>query len=185
MSKLPSLPNTPQLSDVLAQFPGYTPALMGFVDVVMRGPGKWDIAERELFAAYVSSLNACTFCFGSHLIYAEAFGLDPGTLEAALDDPEQAQLAAPLCAVLTYLKLINAQPSRVMQSDIDAVLRAGVSEAALYEAVVISSLFNMMNRIVAGTGVTFDPLSDRSAHSTAQMTDPRSHRFVKQENRLD
>jgi hypothetical protein len=28
---------------------------------VMRGPSDWSVAERELFAAFVSSLNQCVF----------------------------------------------------------------------------------------------------------------------------
>jgi hypothetical protein len=28
---------------------------------VMRGPSEWSVAERELFAAFVSSLNHCPF----------------------------------------------------------------------------------------------------------------------------
>ena len=28
---------------------------------VMRGPSEWSVAERELMAAYVSSVNACEF----------------------------------------------------------------------------------------------------------------------------
>ena len=31
------------------------------LDVAMRGPSEWTPAERELFAAFVSSLNQCPF----------------------------------------------------------------------------------------------------------------------------
>ncbi|HST24488.1 MAG TPA: hypothetical protein VLJ76_00705 [Gaiellaceae bacterium] len=44
----------------------YRPELFGapFSDAlqdVMRGPSDWSVAERELFAAFVSSLNQCPF----------------------------------------------------------------------------------------------------------------------------
>lgn len=44
----------------------YRPALFGrpfsaALDVAMRGPSEWSAAERELFAAFVSSLNQCHF----------------------------------------------------------------------------------------------------------------------------
>lgn len=29
--------------------------------VVMRGPSEWSVGERELFAAFVSRMNACAF----------------------------------------------------------------------------------------------------------------------------
>jgi len=44
----------------------YRPELFGrpfsaALDVAMRGPSVWSPAERELFAAFVSSLNQCLF----------------------------------------------------------------------------------------------------------------------------
>jgi len=44
----------------------YRPAFLGkpisaWTQAVMRGPSDWTIAERELFAAFVSRLNQCVF----------------------------------------------------------------------------------------------------------------------------
>jgi hypothetical protein len=44
----------------------YRPELFGrpfseFLQEVMKGPSEWTEAERELFAAFVSSLNQCPF----------------------------------------------------------------------------------------------------------------------------
>jgi hypothetical protein len=44
----------------------YRPELFGrpysaALDAAMRGPSDWSPAERELFAAFVSSLNQCPF----------------------------------------------------------------------------------------------------------------------------
>jgi hypothetical protein len=44
----------------------YRPQLFGrpysaALDAAMRGPSDWSPAERELFAAFVSSLNQCPF----------------------------------------------------------------------------------------------------------------------------
>ena len=44
----------------------YRPEIFGrpfskVLDTAMRGPSDWSAAERELFAAYVSSLNQCPF----------------------------------------------------------------------------------------------------------------------------
>ena len=44
----------------------YRPELFGrpfsaALEVAMRGPSEWSAAERELFAAFVSSLNQCLF----------------------------------------------------------------------------------------------------------------------------
>ena len=40
----------------------------------MRLPGDWSIAERELFAAYLSNQNRCQFCIVCHGEYASQAG---------------------------------------------------------------------------------------------------------------
>jgi hypothetical protein len=44
----------------------YRPEILGrpisrWTQAVMRGPSEWSVAERELFAAFVSRLNQCVF----------------------------------------------------------------------------------------------------------------------------
>jgi hypothetical protein len=44
----------------------YRPSYFGkrasnFYDELLRGPSQWSVGERELFAAFTSSLNACRF----------------------------------------------------------------------------------------------------------------------------
>ena len=44
----------------------YRPELFGqpfsvFLEAAVRGPSDWSIGERELFAAFVSSTNRCTY----------------------------------------------------------------------------------------------------------------------------
>ena len=54
-----------QVPDVLKTL-HYRPEIFGrpfskTLDLAMRGPSDWSPAERELFAAYTSSLNQCPF----------------------------------------------------------------------------------------------------------------------------
>ncbi len=168
MPKLPSLPEGAHLSELFRQFPESKDTLMAFTEVVMRGAGDLDIGTREMIAAYVSGLNRCTFCHGSHAIYAQAFGIGEDVLEALLEDEEKAPVSEKLKTLLGYLKKLNTLPPRIVQADIDAVLAAGWTEKALFEAVQIAGMFNMMNRIVEGTGVAFDYAEDDSIHPARQ-----------------
>ncbi|MBC6442041.1 MAG: carboxymuconolactone decarboxylase family protein [Rhodobacteraceae bacterium] len=178
--RFPSLPDTAPLSAVFAAFPATIPALTGYIEAVMRAPGTLDIAERELIAAYVSAGNACTFCYGSHVIYAEAFGIEKGLIEALVADLESAPLAPRMKTLLGYVARLQHPPARYKQTDLDAVLDAGWPEAAVFEAVQVAALFHMMNRIVEGTGVTFDPLTNRAAHPASRLGNrAREHSFVK------
>jgi hypothetical protein len=57
-----------------------------------------------------------------------------------------------------------------VQRDAQAVYDAGWSESALYEAVQVCALFNMMNRIIEGTGINFDYAQSAEGHHAAGTT---------------
>lgn len=153
MTRLPSLPEHPHLLDVFREFGRGIWALTEFHDVLLRGPSEWSVGEREAMAAYVSSLNACRFCHASHKMIAEVHGMPEQDLAALLDDPEQPDIGPQLSAVLVYLRKLTLMPARVTDADAHAVLARGVSEQALFDAISICGLFNMMNRIVEGCGI--------------------------------
>jgi len=168
MPFLTSLPKTTHLSDLFTLFPrGITP-LMEYTDAILRQPGELSVAEREMIATFVSGLNACTFCYGSHKIYAEVFGIDGDIIDAIIADIDSAEIDKKLKPILHYVKKLNTLPSRIVDADAKAVYDAGWGEAALFEAVQVSGLFNMMNRIIEGAGVNFDYALNPERHSSLQ-----------------
>ena len=50
----------------------------------LRGPSAWSVADRELMAAYVSSVNDCPFCIGAHTTTATQASGDELRVAAAL-----------------------------------------------------------------------------------------------------
>lgn len=156
MTLFPSLPENPRLADVFIAFPDHVAPLMAYHDLLLRGESPLSVAERELIAAYVSGLNACNFCFGAHKLYARAFGIDEAVIDALVADIETAPVAEKLKPILRYVAKLKTLPPRLTDADAKAVYDAGWSERALYDAVQISALFNFMNRIIEGAGVTFD-----------------------------
>lgn len=179
MTKLPSLPENAHISDLFDRFPASRDAMMQFTQVVMREDGALPVAVREMIAAYVSGLNQCTFCHGSHLVYAEAFGIPEGQLDAMLDNLETAPVAEDIRALLGYVQKLNTLPSKIIQADINHVLGAGWSEDAVFEAVQICGLFNMMNRIIEGSGVRFDYSKADGGHPAKRPgMDVRDHSYA-------
>ncbi len=156
MTLFPSLPDGAGLADLLTRHPRGMRPLMEWLDVLLRGPGELEIGERELIAAYVSGLNQCTFCHSSHRLYAELFGVDPAGLEALLTAPQSAPFGQRLRPLLAYVEKLTRLPARLTRADAQAVLAAGWSEAALFEAVKICAAFSLMNRLVEGAGIDFD-----------------------------
>jgi uncharacterized peroxidase-related enzyme len=167
MPFLPSLPDPAHLGDLYARFPENVQPLMVYTDGLLRGAGELSVGERELIATYVSALNACTFCAGAHRAYAEVFGIDGALIDALIDDPATAPVDDRLRPILAYVERLNTLPSRMTQADAQAVYDAGWSEAALYEAVQVCALFNMMNRIIEGTGINFDYAQAPEGHPAA------------------
>jgi len=159
MSFFPSLSAPLQLGDLLARFPRSVPPLLHLHDRILRDRSPLTVAERELIAAFVSGLNACTYCHGSHVIAAEAFGIDPSLVAALLVDIETSGVADPLKPLLRYIEKLTRTPARLVPADADAVYTAGWSEQALFDAVMVGALFSFMNRVVNGAGITLDPLA--------------------------
>ena len=170
MPQFPSLPDVAHLTDLLVRFPKNVQPLMHYINAVLRSDGHLSIAERELIAAYASGLNACAFCHGSHEIYARAFGIEEGIVEQLLTDIETANVDALLKPIFSYIKKLNVLPSKITPADAQLVFDAGWDEEALFEAIEVCGVFNLMNRMVEGGGVNFSYADDPSQH-TIQSSD--------------
>ena len=123
----------------------------------MRGPSAFSPGQRELIAAYVSGVNACTYCLGGHVAAAEAFGVEIGLFEQLMDDVDSAGVDERLKPVLMFVKKLTLTPALMTQADADAVFAAGWDEKALHDAIVVCCMFNFMNRLVDGHGIRTNP----------------------------
>ena len=120
---------------------------------IMRGKSNFAHAQKELFAAYVSGLNACSFCYGSHAAVAEKFGIPPEIVESLLEDIGTAPIKDKEKPLFSYLKKLTLSSSKLSQKDADEVFNAGWSEEDLHELILIGCLFNFYNRLLDGHGV--------------------------------
>jgi uncharacterized peroxidase-related enzyme len=175
MALFPSLSDTPHLGEVFQAFPAQVRPLLEYHDLLLRGEGPLSIAERELIATYVSGLNACTFCFGAHKIYARVFGVEESLIDAMMEDLDTAPLDEKIKPILQYVQKLTKLPAQIRDSDAKAVFDAGWSERALYDAVQICALFNFMNRIIEGTGVSFDYAEKPPTEDELQARKTRSY----------
>lgn len=157
MSYLNSLPDDAVLVDVFKLYPETSRPLLDYHEVVMRGPSPFSIAEREMIAAYVSGVNACGYCHGVHTVTAEVCGIEVGAVPAAVADLDTAPVDERMRPVLRYVEKLTRTPSAIGRADAEAVLAAGWDERALHYAVMVCALFNFMNRMVEGHGITAGP----------------------------
>lgn len=133
---------------------------------IMRGESPLSLAERETIAAYVSGLNACGYCFGAHKAVATEHGMDPGILEAMVEDVDTAPVPELLKPILRFIKKLTLTPTRLVQADADAVFEAGWNEQALHDAIAVCCEFSFMNRLMMGHGI--EPLPPEVAAKRAK-----------------
>jgi uncharacterized peroxidase-related enzyme len=151
---LPSLKPDAVLLDVFRRFPATSEPLLDYHQALLRGESPFTVAQRELIAAYVSALNACTYCHGVHNATAAAFGMPEDLVSALLTDLRAAPVEEPMKPVLELVRTLTLTPSRVSDIQVAAIYDAGWDEQAVHDAVSVCALFNLMNRLVEGLGIT-------------------------------
>jgi uncharacterized peroxidase-related enzyme len=153
MPQLPSLPEHSTLFELFRQFPGIGNLLAPLHEFIMRGPASISAKDRELIATFVSTVNACDYCVGSHGEVAKAFGVPAETIALLANGIDSAPVDEKLRPILRYVEKLTRTPTQMTQADADAVFAAGWDEDALFQAILVCCVFNFMNRLVEGTGL--------------------------------
>jgi uncharacterized peroxidase-related enzyme len=144
-----------------------------FTHAAMRGPSDWSVGDRELMAAYVSQVNACTFCTGAHSATARRAYQDGPKVEAVLADLESAPIEEPLRATLRMLGKLTRE-GKVGAEDMLQVLAAGVSRQQIEDALAVCAAFNTTNRLADAFG--FEVLSPEDFQAGARYLLKRGYR---------
>ncbi|MEM1021127.1 MAG: carboxymuconolactone decarboxylase family protein [Sphingomonadales bacterium] len=143
---------------VMARYPEQNVGLYKLTEQVMRaGECSFTDQQRELIGAFTSGTNNCTFCYNSHARTAMEFGLEEAFIEDLIRDIETSPVEESLKPVLRYVKKLTQSPSKVVQSDVDAILEAGWTENDFHFVVMICALFNFYNRLMDGYGCVGTP----------------------------
>jgi uncharacterized peroxidase-related enzyme len=122
---------------------------------VMQGESDWSPGERELFGAFTSRLNICRYCVSAHL-GTTALMLQPGITVDELDHWQTAGFEPRVAATLTLLEKITRAPETLVPGDLEPVRAAGVSEAAIVDALYVCFLFNTINRLANALGFEWE-----------------------------
>jgi uncharacterized peroxidase-related enzyme len=124
----------------------YGTQMKKFTQEAMRAQSGWSVGDRELMAAYVSSVNNCPFCIGAHTATSALAYRDPDRVAAVLADLDSAPIDEGLRATLGMLGKL-ARDGTVSPEEVRAVLRAGVSERQIEDALAVGFAFNTTDRL--------------------------------------
>lgn len=170
MAYLKSLPIESHISDVFLKFNKGVPELLEFHDLYLRSESSLSVGERELIAAFVSALNGCKFCFGSHTKIASLYGIESSLFLELITDIDTASIDENFKPILKYVKKLTLTPSKITQVDIDLILKQGWNDETVHTSATICALFNFMNRLVDGLGVSEESISKKSLGGSGHLS---------------
>ena len=130
---------------------------------VLRGPSRWSVAERELFAALISVENQCDYCAGVHGANA-GVALGAGVVDDAVHGRDPARAGPRVAAMIPFLRRLSQGPDRIGTGDVLALRSAGLDDEEILDAVHAAVLLEICNRVVNALGVEpMDPAQNRRA----------------------
>ncbi|MDO6429625.1 peroxidase-related enzyme [Flavitalea sp. BT771] len=146
-------------------FPGirslfmYSPAtakpLNDLVQTLLHDPATSTLTpgERELIAAYTSSLNECKYCANAHGAIAKyQLNGDGELVKGVVKDPATADISPKLKTLMNIAAKVQQSGRNVMPEDIDAARKEGATDKEIHDAVLIAATFCLFNRYVDGLG---------------------------------
>jgi uncharacterized peroxidase-related enzyme len=152
------MPDAPGIMGPLLFRPQTARPLFDLAEILLRGESTLSRGDREVIAAYVSTLNQCTFCANSHATFA-ALQLDGGfdVVDAVIADPDSANITPKMRALLDLAALVTESGLAVTEDAINAAKAHGATDMEIHDTVLIAAAFCMYNRYVDGLGAITPP----------------------------
>ena len=151
MPHIPLSDELPGIRGLVAFRPDTGRHLYELAEALLRSDSTLTPAERELIAAYVSSLNECAFCTSSHAAASRHLFVDqPELVDAVLEDLDKAPVSAKLRALLTIAGMVQQNGRLVTEEAVAAAREHGATDREIHDAVLIAASFSMFNRYVDG-----------------------------------
>ncbi|MEJ0031047.1 MAG: peroxidase-related enzyme [Bacteroidota bacterium] len=125
--------------------------LNGLVQKLLHDPHPtMSAGERELIAAYVSSLNACKYCTGAHSAIAAHHLKSAELVKSVIANPNDASITNKMKALLKIAAKVQKSGKEVTTADVEAARKEGATDIEIHDTVLIAATFCMFNRYVDG-----------------------------------
>ena len=151
----------------------YGNAMARVTQEAMRGPSTWSVGDRELMVAVVAQTNTCAFCTAAHAAVAKQAYKDEARVASVLSNLDQANIDSKLRATLQMLRRLTAS-NTVSVEDMRSLLKAGVSESQIQDALAVAFTFNTITRLAEA--FRFDVPGDDAMKTGAKFLLARGYR---------
>lgn len=111
---------------------------------------------KEQLAIVVSGLNFSTYCLPAHLEILGRLGMDKSLGRKLALDYKSAPVEPKVMGLFQFADKLNRKPGEMEKADVERLREAGWSDAAIFETVLVVSLYNCANRFSAGLGLLPD-----------------------------
>ncbi len=130
---------------------------LAFYNELMFGESGLSETEREMIAVVVSSVNHCYYCLVAHGAALRTLSGDPELGEMLAMNYRAAELSARHRAMLDFVWKLTESPSRIEDTDRQALRDAGFSDADIWDIAEVAGLYNLTNRLASATDMIPNP----------------------------
>lgn len=111
---------------------------------------------KEQIATVVSAINMSSYCLPAHLEILGRMGMEKSLTRRLSVDYKSAELDPKVMELLKFCEKLSTQPADMRRADIEKLRELGWNDAAIFDAVLVTSLYACANRFSAGLGLTPD-----------------------------
>jgi len=105
---------------------------------------------------------------------------DKALVDAVLEDYTKSPLSAKEKALFTFLVKVNRESPAIGPADIEVLHKAGWTDEAIYDAIIVCALFNFYNRWIDATGV--HEMSEEAHRMGGKRLAERGYIMTQEEN---
>lgn len=113
-------------------------------------------AVKEKIMMVVSGINSSSYCIAAHMEILQGFKVEKAISRRLATNYPAAPVDPKELALYRLADKLTRNPADIQKADVDRVLEAGWSEAALIETVLTASWAGFINRVAFGLGVVAD-----------------------------
>jgi uncharacterized peroxidase-related enzyme len=113
--------------------------------------------QEEAIATVVAAANQCRYEAMTHSGFLRRHSGDGELASCLLGDYTQVNLSPADRRMLDFAVRLTQRPSSITRSDIEGLREAGFDDERILSIVLLTSLFNFMNRLADGLGVEVPP----------------------------